>query len=125
MTNFYIELENEDDFDKITTESRVCVVDLYTTWCGPCKTLAPKLETCVKDNAKLLPMVSNDITNLTNKLVFLKVDVEKFPNIAEKFGLTSIPLIHFYENGKLHNEKVVGAKLENIIKIVTNLTENM
>ncbi len=125
MTQFYIELDTPENFDLVTKQSAVCVVDLYTQWCPPCKQLSVRLEKAVTENSDLNQFVSNDLNNLKDKLTFLKVDAEAFPDIAEYFKLSSIPLIHFYKDGVLCKEKVVGANLNGILNIVTALTDDM
>ncbi len=56
-----------------------CVIDFYTTWCGPCKMLAPVMEQLAKDYA--------------GKVYFYKIDVEKETEIAQAFQITSFPRI--------------------------------
>ena len=56
-----------------------CVVDFYATWCGPCRKLAPIMDS--------LSNVYKD------KIRFYKVDVDKEPNLAAAFGISSIPQV--------------------------------
>lgn len=56
-----------------------CVIDFYTTWCGPCKRLAPIMEELAEEYA--------------GKVYFYKIDVEKEPEIARAFQITSFPRI--------------------------------
>ena len=58
-----------------------CIIDFYTTWCGPCKRLAPIMEELSQDNK--------------GKVYFYKVDTEKEPELATYFGIRSIPTILF------------------------------
>ena len=55
------------------------VVDLWATWCGPCKTLGPILEKVVKSTG--------------GKVVLAKVDVDKNPAVARAFQVQSIPAV--------------------------------
>lgn len=57
------------------------VIDFYTTWCGPCKRLAPIMEELAKEYC--------------GKVTFYKIDIEKEPEIAQKFGIHSIPTLMF------------------------------
>lgn len=66
------------------------VVDLWATWCGPCKTLGPILEKVIGATA--------------GKVVLAKVDVDKNPAIAQAFQVQSIPAVF-----ALHEGKVVDA----------------
>lgn len=61
------------------------LVDFNATWCGPCKQLAPELDALVKDHPQI-------------KLV--KIDVDEQSDLATQIGITQIPLIHLYHQGK-------------------------
>lgn len=78
-------LEKEEQFEKEISEGTV-LVDFYATWCGPCQLLGPVLEEVSKDNTQL---------NI------IKIDVDKFPNIARKYGIISIPTLNVFKDGKL------------------------
>lgn len=57
------------------------IIDMYATWCGPCKRLAPILEDIQKEYGK--------------KLQIYKVDTDKEPQLAQLFNVSSIPLMVF------------------------------
>ena len=61
--------------------SKPCIVDFYTTWCGPCKRLAPVLENLAHE--------------YDNKIIIYKIDTEKEPELAQVFGIRSIPTLLF------------------------------
>ena len=75
MNNYSGENFNEITKDKV-------LVDFYANWCGPCKMLSPVLE-----------KISNDI-----KIV--KVDIDKYPDLARTYGVMSIPCLIIFENNK-------------------------
>lgn len=77
-------LENEQDFFKLINNELV-LVDFYATWCGPCRMISPLIDEIAEEN-----------TNLT----VVKVDVDKYPNIATKYGIMSIPTLKVFKNGK-------------------------
>ena len=58
-----------------------CVIDFYADWCGPCKMVAPVLESLSKD--------------FEGKLDVYKVDTEKEQELASVFGIRSIPSFLF------------------------------
>ena len=63
------------------------LVDFYTNWCGPCRRLAPvmdKLADEYKDRAK-----------------FVKVNVDKSRKLAKEYGITSVPTILIFKDGKV------------------------
>ena len=77
-------LENEQDFFNLINNELV-LVDFYATWCGPCRMISPLIDEVAKEN-----------TNLT----VVKVDVDKYPNIATKYGIMSVPTLKVFKNGK-------------------------
>lgn len=84
---------NSDEFKEVIKEGKV-VVDLFATWCGPCKMLSPVLDE-----------ISEEIT--TTK--FYKIDVDDNEDIAREYNVMSIPTVLVFENGKLTNT-IVGLK---------------
>ena len=65
---------------------RPCLIDFYTTWCGPCKRLAPVLEELALEYA--------------GKIDIYKVDTDKEPELAAAFGIRSIPTLLFCPMGE-------------------------
>ena len=77
-----IHLEEESKFNDLKNSNEKLLVDFYANWCGPCKMLAPVLEQ-VESNLKVV-----------------KVDTDKFEDIAREYGVMSIPTLVLLENGK-------------------------
>ena len=61
--------------------SRPAVIDFYTTWCGPCKIMAPVVESLAEKYA--------------GKIDFYKVDIDRESELASVFGISSIPTFLF------------------------------
>lgn len=74
---------DKEDFNDIVSNGKV-VVDFFATWCGPCKMLGPVFE-----------KVSDEV----NDVKFVKLDVDKFNDIAREYGVMSIPTLILFENG--------------------------
>ena len=125
MSHFFVELQSEKDFETLTKNSTVCVVDFHAVWCGPCKKLAPVLEKKITDDATLSKFVSSDLNNLDKKIVFVKVNVDNFPSLSEKHNVSSIPQINFYKDGTLQKNKVIGANLDAIVGNVKTLSDDL
>ena len=81
------------EFKEVIKEGKV-VVDLFATWCGPCKMLAP-----------ILDEISEEIT--TTK--FFKIDVDDNEDVAREYNVMSIPTVLIFENGELVNT-IVGLR---------------
>lgn len=58
-----------------------CLVDFYADWCGPCKMIAPTLETLAKE--------------YEGKLNVYKINTDHEPEVASAFGINSIPSLLF------------------------------
>lgn len=58
-----------------------CIIDFYTTWCGPCKRLSPILEELSEEYC--------------GQIIVYKVDTERERELAAAFGITSIPTLLF------------------------------
>jgi len=79
-----LELTNET-FGK-ETKSGVVLVDFWAPWCGPCRMLAPVLEA-----------LSAEVKGVK----FCKVNVDEQSELAEKFGVSSIPNLVLFKDGKI------------------------
>ncbi|MDR1528758.1 MAG: thioredoxin [Puniceicoccales bacterium] len=98
---------NADSFEETITKSEGVVVDFWAPWCGPCRALAPILAQAEEEVA--------------DKVVIAKVNVDECQELAERFGVQSIPTIIFFKNGKEVN-RTVGMKTKvDILSIINSL----
>ena len=74
---------NNSNFDKEISNG-IVVVDFNALWCGPCRMLKPVLESIAKGS--------------NYKILSVNVDDEEF--LAEKYGISSIPCLIFFKDGK-------------------------
>ncbi len=98
--DYPIELD-ETNFDKALEKYNFLVVDCWAVWCMPCLMVAPIIENLAK--------------KYKGEITFGKVNVDKAPSIAEKFGIMAIPTLIIFKNGKKIDE-VVGALPENMLE---------
>ena len=94
-------LENELDFEKIIAKEPV-LVDFYADWCGPCQMLAPNLEKLAEES---------DIT-------ILKIDVDEFGEIAQKYRVMNIPTLMLFKEGKLVKREMGYMPIERLRELV-------
>ena len=80
-----MKIVNEAEFNEITKQG-ITLVDFFANWCGPCKMLSPILEE--------LDSEYPDIT-------FVKVDCDADMNLADRFGIMSIPAIFILKDGEV------------------------
>ncbi len=97
-------LDKEENFYELTQKG-ILLVDFYTEWCGPCKMLASILEEI-------------------DYMDILKVDADKFPNLAMKFGIMSVPTLCFYKDGLMMKKEIGYRTPEEIKEIYKSLNEN-
>ena len=83
-----------DNFQSYLNGDLPLVVDLWATWCGPCKMIAP--------------VISQLATEYDGKIVVGKCDVEENDDIAAEYGVRNIPTVLFFKGGQLV-DKMVGA----------------
>lgn len=78
-----VSISELDDYEKEITKKMV-VVDFTATWCGPCKKIAPVFESLAAQNTDVR---------------FVKVDVDKAPDVATKEAIQSVPSFLFFKVG--------------------------
>ena len=88
-----ITLTNSNFDEVIATSTQPVLVDFWATWCGPCKMVSPIVDEIAEEE---------DVT-------VGKVNVDEEPELAQRFGVMSIPTLLVFEGGKLVN-KAVGAR---------------
>ncbi|MBW6409079.1 thioredoxin [Clostridium weizhouense] len=78
---------NSNEFiEQVENNKGVVVVDFFATWCAPCKMLAPIFEEVGSE--------------FDEKAKFFKLDVDQSGDIAQKYGVFSIPTIIIFKDGK-------------------------
>lgn len=84
---------NNDNFNKEVLESlNPVLVDFNATWCGPCRMLSPVLD---------------EVASETDRVKIVSIDVDECEDIAATYGVSSIPCLVLFKNGK-EDSRVVG-----------------
>ena len=84
---------SEDNFEKEVLQSEIPVlVDLWATWCGPCRMLAPTIAKIAEEQE--------------GKIKVGKIDVDEEPELSVKYGIASIPTLMVFKNGEVVNKSI-------------------
>jgi thioredoxin len=81
-----IELTDQNFEKEVINNPKPVLVDFYTSWCPPCKTLSPILEK-LSDEFK-------------EEIIFTKINIDSNPVVSQQFGIESIPTVALFKNGK-------------------------
>ena len=88
----------QETFKNVVERNSLVVVDFWAAWCGPCRMVAPIIESMAKD--------------YTGRILFGKVNVDENPEIARQYGIMSIPTLLIFKNGNVV-DKIIGAMPRN------------
>lgn len=99
---------DSSNWDSLITDKKFLAVDFWAPWCPFCMRLKPVFESVAKDY---------------QDIKFAKVNVDREPDIASKYGILGIPVIKFFCEGKEVGE-VVGyvsqaelkSKIDEVVK---------
>jgi thioredoxin 2 len=79
---------DDTSFSEIADKSpRAVLVDLWATWCGPCRMVSPALETLA--------------TEMADRLKLVKIDIDRSPALAQRFQLQSVPTLLVMRHGEV------------------------
>ena len=84
---------SDGNFDAdVLQNDKAVLIDFWADWCGPCKVIAPLIDEVASEYA--------------GRLTVMKLDLEKNPNTAQKFGVRSIPTLMLFKDGAVQAQKV-------------------
>ena len=93
---------NDDNFSKEVLESdKPVLVDFWAQWCAPCKLIGPIIEELAND--------------YEGKVKIGKCNTEESPKSLAEYGITSIPALLIFKDGK-PADMIIGAVSKNVIE---------
>ncbi len=92
-------------FEEIIKNNQLVAIDIFTTWCGPCKTMSP---------------IFHDLAENYNQIKFISVDLDetKWLGPHEIWGTHAIPTFLFFKDNKMVKKQIGGMPKENFIKLI-------
>ena len=96
---------DENNFESVIASKKVALIDLWAAWCGPCRMLSPTVDDIAAE--------------YEGRVEVAKCNVDDNKQIAEQFGVRSIPTLLFFKDGQLA-EKTVGLVSKQEIETILN-----
>ena len=82
---------DKNNYDEVIVCEKPLLIDFYAEWCGPCRMVAPTIEALSAERSDA---------------VVVKVNVDNSPELAVRYGVSSIPTILVFRDGKLLSRAV-------------------
>ncbi|MDH6111880.1 thioredoxin 1 [Kitasatospora sp. MAP12-15] len=100
MSDAIITVTDETFDAEVLQSEKPVLVDFWAPWCGPCKQVAPVLETIAGEYG--------------DQLTIAKINIDENPEIAAKYAVISIPTLNVYQGGEVV-KTIVGARPKGMI----------
>lgn len=98
-----INLKDEMLENEVMNSDKPVLIDFFATWCGPCRMVSP---------------IVDEIAEEHDEFKICKVDVDKEPELAQKFGVVSIPTLVVIKDGKVTGQSVGAKPKEDILEML-------
>lgn len=98
-----IELTEETFDAEVLQDKKFVIVDFWASWCTPCRMLAPILE---------------EIADEYPNIKVCKLNVDDAQNIAERYGIMSLPALLFFDSGEIINESIGLVSRERVLSFL-------
>jgi thioredoxin len=95
-----------EEFKKLITSDRKVLIDFYAEWCGPCKKMAPYLETMK--------------TEMADSLIVVRINADINQKIAKELSVDALPTLLLYKNGEIIWRNTGYITKENLIDSIKN-----
>ena len=88
---------------EVLESDKPVIVDFWATWCGPCRMLGPVVEEIAEEHPEIK---------------VCKVNVDDEPDLAQEYGVMSIPFVVSFKNGQLHKSSVGVQPKESLLALL-------
>lgn len=97
-----VKITTQNFEDEVLKSDLPVLVDFWASWCGPCKMLAPTISEIADERASTLKVG--------------KVNVDDEPELAQKFGIMSIPTVILFNHGKAEKTNIGFVPKDELLK---------
>jgi thioredoxin 1 len=104
-----VEFTSDNWAQEVEQSDKPVLVDFWAPWCGPCRQLGPTIDRIADQFA--------------GKVKVGKLNVDEAPDVATRFGVTSIPRVFIFKGSDKPRKQVVGLTSEN--ELVKSINEVM
>ena len=98
-----IDLDEKKFKEMVIDSKEEMLVDFYADWCGPCKMMAPILESIAEDD---------------NSFKVARINTDEADDLSREYGIMSIPCIIYFKDGKEVSRSVGLVSKDDLLKIV-------
>ena len=97
-------LVNKNNFqEEVLNSDKPVLVDFWAPWCGPCRMVLPIIEEIAEEN---------------DDMKVVKINVDENPELANQFGVMTIPTLYVFKNGQAVNHRSGAMPKEQILAMV-------
>lgn len=96
---------NKDNFDSVKNSEKPVLLDFYADWCGPCRMVSPIVEEIAEENPQYL---------------IGKINVDREPELAQRFKVMSIPTLAVLKNGEIIRQSAGARPKAEILSMLKN-----
>lgn len=95
----------KDNFDTISSSEKKVLLDFYADWCGPCRMVSPIVDQIAEEYPQYLVG---------------KINVDEEPELAQVFGVNTIPTLVVMQGGKIVNQSAGARPKPQILAMLEN-----
>jgi thioredoxin 1 len=96
---------SDSDFDEVVLKAtKPVLVDYWAEWCGPCKMIAPILETVAEE--------------FRGSLIVAKLDIDKNTDMPSRYSVRGIPTLMIFKEGDVHATKVGALSKKQLVAFI-------